>query len=102
MPPPVPPDPGFSLRKTVKGLKRLVVAPRPSALVPVLQFVVQVSPAFPPLQSAAGGLLKVIEIVEVRPVFSFLSPAYRDDRSLFVFFIGSNRRQLRTQTTLPS
>ena len=34
-------------------------------LIPVLQVVVQASAAFTPLQSAAGGLLKVMEIVEV-------------------------------------
>ena len=47
--------------------KRLFVkAPRPSVLSPVLRFVVQASLAFPLLQSAAGGLLNVIELIEVR------------------------------------
>jgi len=38
---------------------------RPSVLLPVLRLVEQASPAFPPLQSAAGGLLNVIELIEV-------------------------------------
>jgi len=40
-------------------------------LIPVLQVVVQASAVFTPLQSAAGGLLKVMEIAEVRHCFSF-------------------------------
>ena len=59
---PTPTDTKFSFRKTLKGF---VKVPQPSVLIPVLQVVVQASSAFTPLQSAAGGLLKVIEIVEV-------------------------------------
>jgi len=43
---------------------------RPSTLLPVLDLVVRASSAFPPLQSAAGGLLKIMEVVEVRYCFS--------------------------------
>ena len=39
---------------------------RSSILMPILKVVVQASSAFTSLQSAASGLLKVIEIVEVR------------------------------------
>jgi len=35
-------------------------------LIPILKVVVQASAAFTPLQSAAGGLLGVMKIVEVR------------------------------------
>ena len=41
-----------------------------SALIPVLQAIVQASPAFPPLQSASGGLLKIMETMEVCRFFS--------------------------------
>ena len=47
-------------------LKRILVkSSRPSVLLPILRLVEQASPAFPPLQSAAGGLLNVIELIEV-------------------------------------
>jgi hypothetical protein len=47
------------------------------ALIPLLQLVVQASAAFGPLQSAAGGLLKVLELVDVRSIFVFSSnPAF--------------------------
>ena len=42
--------------------------PRPSTLLPILRVVARVSAAFTPLQSAAEGLLNVMETVEVRPV----------------------------------
>jgi len=50
-------------------------------LIPVLQVVVQASAAFTPLQSAAGGLLKVMEIIEVRHSFSL----YPHNSSLTTF-----------------
>jgi len=43
------------------NLKRLVKAPRISILTPILRVVVQASTAFPPFQSAAGGLLSIAE-----------------------------------------
>ena len=47
-------------------LKRILVKKsHPSVLLPILQLVEQASPAFPPLQSTAGGLLNVIELIEV-------------------------------------
>jgi len=51
-----------SFRKMLK--KKLT--PRPAAIIPILQLVVQASAAFTPLQSAAGGLLKIMELVDVR------------------------------------
>ena len=48
---------------------------RPSVLIPILKAMVQVSAAFAPLQSAAGGLLKAIDVVEVRQCY-FLYPGY--------------------------
>jgi len=39
---------------------------RPSVLVPILKVLVDASTAFTPLHSAAGGLLNVVEIFEVR------------------------------------
>ena len=66
---PISPGRGFSFCKVVKAL--FVKAPRPMVLIPVLQIVVQASAAFTPLQSAAGGLLKVMEIAEVRRCSSF-------------------------------
>jgi len=39
---------------------------RPSVLVSILKVLVDASAAFTPLHSAAGGLLKVVEIFEVR------------------------------------
>ena len=46
--------------------KEETVSARPLVLMPVLKALVHASSAFSPLQSAAGGLLKVIEVVEVR------------------------------------
>jgi len=40
--------------------------PKPYVLIPILRVIVQASAAFTPLQSAVGGLLSVMEIVEVR------------------------------------
>ena len=37
-----------------------------TVLIPILKVLVDVSTAFTPLQSAAGGLLKVVQVVEVR------------------------------------
>jgi len=65
---PTPSGSGFSFRRALKGLAD-ITAPRSSDLVPILQLVVQASPAFPPLQSAAGGLLKIMETVQVRRSF---------------------------------
>src|SRR5882762_4171065 len=48
---------------------------RPSVLVPILKIMVQASAIFTPLQSAAGGLLKVIDVVEVRHCY-FIYPCY--------------------------
>jgi len=48
----------------LKGV--LVRTSHPSVLLPVLRLVEQASPAFPPLQSAAGGLLSMIELIKVR------------------------------------
>ena len=39
---------------------------RPSVLIPILNVLVEASTAFTPLQSAAGGLLKVVQVFEVR------------------------------------
>ena len=39
---------------------------RPSVLVSILKVLVDASAAFTPLHSAAGGLLKVVELFEVR------------------------------------
>jgi len=50
--------------QTIKDL--FSKAPKPYVLIPILKVVVQASAAFTPLQSAAGGLLGVMEIVEVR------------------------------------
>ena len=65
---PVSPQAGcglsFLIRQTIKDL--FSKAPKPSVLIPILRVVVQASAAFTPLQSAAGGLLGVMEIVEVR------------------------------------
>src|SRR5258705_670418 len=36
-----------------------------AVLIPILKVLVEVSTAFTPLQSAAGGLLKVVQVVEV-------------------------------------
>ena len=58
----------FSFCGLFKGI--LVKASRPSVLLPVLRLVQQASPAFPPLQSAVGGLLNVIELMEVWHSFS--------------------------------
>ena len=58
----------FSFYGLLKGI--LVKSSRPSVLLPVLRLIEQASPAFPPLQSAAGGLLNVIELIEVWHRFS--------------------------------
>jgi len=39
---------------------------RPPVLIPILKVLVDASTAFTPLHSAAGGLLRVVEIFEVR------------------------------------
>ena len=57
---------------------------RPSVLIPILNVLVEASTAFTPLQSAAGGLLKVVQVFEVRliPLWyrsilpSFIVPAW--------------------------
>src|SRR5258705_3624950 len=41
-----------------------------AVLIPILKVLVDVSTAFTPLQSAAGGLLKVVQVVEVRHCLS--------------------------------
>ena len=62
-----PTSAGCGLFSFCRLFKRLFAkAPSPSVLSPLLRFVVQASPAFPPLQSAAGGLLNVIDVIEVR------------------------------------
>ena len=48
---------------------------RPSVLIPILKVLVDASTAFTPLNSAASGLLKVVEIFEVRHC-SFLVAQY--------------------------
>ena len=58
----------FSFCGLLKSI--LVKKSRPSVLLPILRLVEQASPAFPPLQSAAGGLLNVIELIEVWNRFS--------------------------------
>jgi len=54
----------FLIPQTIKDL--FSKAPKPYVLIPILKVVVQASAAFTPLQSAAGGLLSIMEIVEVR------------------------------------
>ena len=57
-------DRPFLSRKTFRGL---ITAPqlKSSDLMAAVQAVAQASTAFSPLQSASGGLLKAIEMVEV-------------------------------------
>ena len=50
-----------------KAFRDLIAAPplKPSDLIAAVQTVAQASTTFSPLQSASGGLLKAIEMVEV-------------------------------------
>jgi len=64
------------------------MAPEPSALIPILQIMSQVSSAFTPLQSAVEGLLGVIDSVEVR-----LSPSQSHSTSLVIGFGGQKAAQ---------
>src|SRR5258708_1791558 len=41
-----------------------------TVLIPILKVLVEVSTTFTPLQSAAGGLLRVVQVIEVRHCFS--------------------------------
>ena len=68
MPLPVSPQPSCGLSLLIpQRIKDLFSkAPKPYVFIPILKVVVQASAAFTPLQSAAGGLLGVMEIVEVR------------------------------------
>src|SRR5882762_5301518 len=76
----------------------LVKTSRPSVLLPILRLVEQASPAFPPLQSAAGGLLNVIELIEVWNRSS-LTPKHR---VLTVRPHGRVRKRHGTKATLSS
>jgi len=65
---PVSPQPGcglsFLIPTTIRNL--FSKARKPYVLIPILKVVFQASAAFTPLQGAAGGLLGVMETVEVR------------------------------------
>ena len=61
---PIPSYCGLSFCRRFRGL--FARAPRASVLVPIMQIVVELSSAFPPLQFAASGLLVVLKTVEVR------------------------------------
>src|SRR5260221_13378726 len=68
---PVSSDYQFSFCGAFKGLFCVTSnrrPPRSSILLPILHVVAHVSAAFTPLQSAAEGLLNVMETVEVRLV----------------------------------
>ena len=68
---PVPSNCGlFSFCGAFKGLFTKAYRPSALVLIPILQIVERASSAFPPLQSAAGGLLNVMEVLEVRRSFS--------------------------------
>ena len=71
MPSESPTPSGCGLSSFCRSFKNIFIkASRPSVLLPVLRLVEQAAPAFPPLQSAASGLVNVIERTEVRDCFS--------------------------------
>jgi len=57
---------GFLSFRKVFSFRSIRKAPLPSVLPPVLQSLVEASAAFPSLQSAARGLLNVVDTAEVR------------------------------------